>query len=289
MSVIAPLPVNVKQTEFTNAAYKRFSNSIGDRIKQTSIERAENTAVLSNNKGPLRNGDRVIVQGKYPGVVKFVGVANDHMIAPEMHVGVHLHDNAYSTHNGTFKGRRFFHCPRGHGAMVKYSDVRPQHPIPQSRPVTGNPMFPSHEAVKRRRRERQRKIEEEEEKLQKEFETRRKAQMEKFSKTVPPPRISPRSTRASVLRIAAEEPDRPQLPIQDEYDIAYRDYQRQRHKKLLAEHFASLVDHEELKRQRMKRMFGGDEKAERLAETLMRLHVGYEEGKIIAMAERDYS
>ena len=61
-----------------------------------------------------------------------------------------------------------------------------------------------------------------EEKLKNEFEAKRKAQMEKFSKSVPPPRISPRSTRASFLRTTTEEPDRPQLPIQDEYDIAYK-------------------------------------------------------------------
>ena len=39
----------------------------------------------------------------------------------------------------------------------------------------------------------------------------------------------------------------------------------------------------------MKRHFGGDEKAQRMAETLMKLHIGYEEGKIVAMADRDYS
>ena len=36
-------------------------------------------------------------------------------------------------------------------------------------------------------------------------------------------------------------------------------------------------------------MLGGDARADRLAETLKKLHVAYEEGKVIAMADREYS
>lgn len=294
MSVVssAPLPLHKKQIECTCAPCKQFWKSTlhqegGDLIRLTSNARAEKTAVLGQ-KGPYRIGERVVVNGKHEGVIEFVGIADDHKIAPETHVGVHLYDNVYSTHNGVYKGKRFFHCPRGHGAMVKYSEVRPLHPIPSSRSVTGNSMFPSHDQVQRRRKERQKKIFEEEEALRNEYEAKRKAQLEYFSKRCPPPRISPRSTRASKLREGQEE-DHPQLPIQDDDDIALRDYREKRRKKQEQEYQASLVDHEELKMQRMKKMLGGDARADRLAETLKKLHVAYEEGKVIAMADREYS
>jgi len=259
----------------------------GDLIGQTSDNRAEQTAVLGQ-KGPYKKGDRVVVNGRHEGVVAFVGIADCHKIAPETHIGVHLYENVYSTHNGVYKGKRFFHCPRGHGTMVKYSEVRPRHPIPKSRPLTGNQMFPSHEAVQKRRRERQKKIYEEEEALKHEYEAKRRAQLEHFSKKCPPPRISPRSTRASKLREGHEE-DHPQLPIQDEHDIAFRDYREKKRKKHEQELLASLVDHEELKMQRIRKMLGGDERADRLAETLKKLQIAYEDGKVIAMADRRYS
>ncbi|XP_005096449.1 dynactin subunit 1 [Aplysia californica] len=288
MSVIAPMPINKKESECSCAPCKRFFKAAlkegSECIRQTSSARADGTAVLGNQSGLVRKGDRVVVHGKHAGVVKYVGLADDHIIAPEMHVGVHLYDNVYSTHNGVYKGKRFFFCPRGHGAMVKYSEISQLNPIPQTRPVLGNPMFPSYEAVKKRRKDRQQKIHEAEEKLRKEYEAKRRAQIERYSKSVPSPRISPRSTKASQLRMGQGE-EKPRQPLQDEYDIAYRDYlNRQRRNQ---ERLAFSESPEQIQLRQMKKVFGGDEKAQRMAETLRKLHQAYEEGKIVAMAERD--
>lgn len=44
---------------------------------------------------------------------------------------------------------------------------------------------------------------------------------------------------------------------------------------------------DELQFAQMKKAFGGDERAERMAETIRKLRKGYEEGRIIALAERE--
>lgn len=289
MSVIEPLPVSKKEIECTCAACKQFFRHVdsgGPRIRKSQVDRADDTAVLGGDKGPLRKGDRVIVQGKHTGVIQYIGIADDHLVAPESHIGVHTHENVYSVHNGMYKGKRFFHTPRGHAMMVKYSEVRPLHPIEKTRELSGNPMFPSYQAVHQRRKARQNKIKEEEDRIKAEFETKRKAQMDRFAKSAPPPRISPRPNRALLYRHGQVE-DRPALPIQDDNDVAYQDYLKQRCKKQQQQFLASLVDHEDARLQRMKKMFGGDEKADRLAATLNKLHHAYEEGRIVAMADRD--
>ena len=58
-----------------------------------------------------------------------------------------------SPHNGMYKGRRYFHCPRGHGAMVKYSQVTRINPPEKRPPMSGNEMFPSWSEVQKRRKE----------------------------------------------------------------------------------------------------------------------------------------
>ena len=59
-----------------------------------------------------------------------------------------------STHNGVFQGKRYFHCPRGHGIMAKYAEVIRINPPEKCPPITGNPMFPSYDRVRRQRLER---------------------------------------------------------------------------------------------------------------------------------------
>lgn len=63
----------------------------------------------------------------------------------------------YSTDNGVHNGKRYFFCPRGHGVMAKLSQIERLNPIPQTREISGNAMFPSYEAVKKRRKEREKK------------------------------------------------------------------------------------------------------------------------------------
>ncbi|KAK2151464.1 hypothetical protein LSH36_362g02059 [Paralvinella palmiformis] len=57
-----------------------------------------------------------------------------------------------SVHNGIVNCKRYFHCPRGHGLMVKYGEVVRINPPVKKPPVKGNYMFPSFEEIKKRRR-----------------------------------------------------------------------------------------------------------------------------------------
>ncbi|GFS05804.1 cytoskeleton associated protein CAP Gly [Elysia marginata] len=297
MTLVWNPALDEKQTECTCAPCKSFWKRAflegGDSITMLSSERAVASAVLGNHEGLLRKGDRVLINGAtigvnttkpFQGVVQYVGLADDHLIAPEMHVGVSLHDNVYSVHNGIYKGKRYFSCPRGHGAMVQYSDVTPLKPIPKTRPVLGNSMFPSFEEVKKRRKERQEKIKEAEEKLKKEHELRQRAQMDRYARSAPPPRISPRQTKASKLR-GKDSGYRIFHQVEDADDIAYKDHLiREKQRQMRQLDAASL---EELQFRQMKKVFGGGEKAGRMAETLKRLHKAYEEGRIYTLAERE--
>ncbi|GFO25331.1 hypothetical protein PoB_005183600 [Plakobranchus ocellatus] len=287
-----------KQTECTCAPCKSFWKKAflegGDSIAMLSSDRAVHTAALGNQAGLLKKGDRVLIDGPtigvnttkpFQGVVQYVGLADDHLIAPEMRVGVCLHDNIYSVHNGIYKGKRYFSCPRGHAAMVSYSDVTPLKPIPKTRPVQGNVMFPSFEEVKKRRKARQEKIKEAEDRLRKEHELRQRAQMERYARSAPPPRISPRATKASKLRSTGHSTNTTLHQVQDEDDIAYKDHlAREKQRQMRQIDAASL---EELQFRQMKKVFGRGEKAGRMADTLRRLHKAYEEGRIYAMAERE--
>ncbi|RUS73850.1 hypothetical protein EGW08_018394 [Elysia chlorotica] len=297
MTLVWNPALDQKQAECTCAPCKSFWKRAflegGDSITMLSSERAVNSAALGNHEGLLRKGDRVLIDGTtlgvnttkpFQGVVQYVGLADDHLIAPEMCVGVCLHDNVYSVHNGVYKGKRYFSCPRGHGAMVQYSDVTPLKPIPKTRPVLGNPMFPSFEEVKKRRKEREEKIREAEEKLKKEHELRQRAQMERYARSAPPPRISPRATKASKLR-GTGFLDRVFHPVQDEDDIAFKDHLMREKKRQMREVDAASL--EEIQFRQMKKAFGGGEKAGRMADTLRRLHKAYEDGRIYALAERD--
>lgn len=64
-----------------------------------------------------------------------------------------------STHNGVMNGRRYFHCARGHGALVPYTDVRKINPAETQPPVTGNFMFEGYAEVVKQRTLRRQKME----------------------------------------------------------------------------------------------------------------------------------
>lgn len=63
-----------------------------------------------------------------------------------------------SVHNGLYKGKRYFHCTPGHGAMVKYTEVKPLKTPSKTPPVKNNYMFPSWDEVKKRRKQRNEKL-----------------------------------------------------------------------------------------------------------------------------------
>ncbi|XP_078607489.1 uncharacterized protein LOC144879679 isoform X1 [Branchiostoma floridae x Branchiostoma japonicum] len=82
----------------------------------------------------IKLGDRVIVQGRYPGFVKYVGVLDEDELAAELYVGVKL-DDPVGVEDGFWNNKFYFSCPKGHGVMVRYSEVRKVCP-PTRRPRT---------------------------------------------------------------------------------------------------------------------------------------------------------
>lgn len=64
-----------------------------------------------------------------------------------------------STHNGVMNGKRYFHCSRGHAALVPYTDVRRLNPAETTPPVSGNYMFESYQEVVKTRALRRQKME----------------------------------------------------------------------------------------------------------------------------------
>ncbi|CAG5135454.1 unnamed protein product [Candidula unifasciata] len=216
-----------------------------------------------NYKCSFRKGDRVLVNGSalerggdrlYPGTVEYIGFTDGCLSVQTVLVGVHLYDNVYSSHNGVYQGKRYFYCPRGHGAMVKSSDIIPLNSVPRKWPVNGNRMFPSYEEIKKQRRLREQLIKESEEKFRKEYQTKRRAQME-------------RSSKSSTLQSISDK------------DQESGDEQKQAD---------STEDNrlEELNLIKMKKYFGNDEKAERMAATLRKLRRAFEQGRIMTLEEQ---
>eukprot|EP01137_Pigoraptor_chileana_P008003 Opistho-2@54317 len=72
---------------------------------------------------PICIGDRVIVKGHGPGVVKFVGTLSEDYITDAFYVGVKLDTPDPSRHDGVVRGKRYFSCTPGHGILVKSRNV----------------------------------------------------------------------------------------------------------------------------------------------------------------------
>lgn len=68
----------------------------------------------------LNIGTPVLVHGKVPGIVRFVGPT---AYAERDFVGVELAEPT-GKNNGTVKGVTYFTCPPRHGIMVRPSDVQ---------------------------------------------------------------------------------------------------------------------------------------------------------------------
>ena len=87
-------------------------------------------------------GDRVIVHGKYLGVVRYIGDLDSSFTNDKFYVGVKLDDpgmsctndkkiiikiktvfNTVGKHDGIHKGKRFFKCPPQHGVLVPLQQV----------------------------------------------------------------------------------------------------------------------------------------------------------------------
>ncbi|XP_071091836.1 dynactin subunit 1-like [Haliotis cracherodii] len=218
--------------------------------------------------GLLRYGDRVIVKGKHTGAVRYVGYVDDRLIAPRLYVGVKLDDNVNSIHNGMYKGKRYFTCPLGHGAMVKLSDIRPL-PLASPRPlVKGNTMFPSFKEVCQRRKER-------EERLANLYSEAQPSKSYSGRAAPKPPSITPRLTKTSNLRMSSAPPI---FSTGDPHDVALKDEKRKLERQQLNLLEATLVSPEEQQMRRWQQLFGGKKDGHKMASTLQKLHQAYEKG-----------
>lgn len=233
--------------------WKDNFNDASDLLRESSSSRAQNTAPLSCKNSIVKVGDRVEVHGKYPGTVKFVGVIDDNAIAPNLYVGVKLDDNVNSVHNGLYKGKRYFHCTPGHGAMVKYTEVKPLKTPSKTPPVKNNYMFPSWDEVK----------------------TRRKQRNEKLAEIYAKAGVSP--TPSMFSDNSHRSKSEPVINIGDPNDIAIRDQERRR-KAELQKQKVQEEDFEKNELRRIRQQFGTGQEADRMAQTLLKLQRAYQEG-----------
>lgn len=246
-----------------------FSES-GDYLREPTVCRSRDTAILSAQSKVVKVGDRVVVEGRYPGTVKWVGVLHEDAIAPELYVGVRLDDNVNSTHNGVYNGKRYFHVPRGHGAMVKYSEVIPVKAPDKKPPISGNYMFPSWDEVRKRRKDRNTR-------LQSIYASAGMAGpqfTEPYATTKLPALTSGRTSATKSLH------REPVIHVSDPHDIALKDMERK--SQIVRKRTAVMKedqDHKEM--EKLKLHFGGGPDADRLALTLKKLKSAYQEGKAL--------
>ncbi|XP_041376347.1 uncharacterized protein LOC121388884 [Gigantopelta aegis] len=251
---------------------KRFyKESFGDAASNLktppSVRALASSGIAANKDKLLHYGDRVLVDSKKPGIVRHVGFLDDQAISPKLYVGVKLDDNVNSVHNGIYHGKRYFYCPRGHGTMVKFNRITMMKKPVDRPPLDGNKMFPSYDEVTKRRKERKKKLEA---LYAKSASGSHRPAADPNSK---PPRITPKYSKSFYLRIGVT-PQKTHLNDPD--DIAVKDSQEEKVKRQIQKQETETSDVRQMRK--WKQEFGGDEQAERMAETLKRLHLAYKEG-----------
>ncbi|XP_064640950.1 uncharacterized protein LOC135495882 [Lineus longissimus] len=235
--------------------YKRhFGPDSESHLGSTALHRSTQTSSLFKSKELLKKGDRVIVWGERKGFVRFVGLLQEDLVAPEVFVGVQLDDNIGSTHNGVYRGKRYFHCPRGHGAMVKYSDVRQCTVAEKRPPLTGNYMFPSFKEIQEQRR-------------------KRREQDPGFD-------VGCRSWSGSQEFSLFRAKITPQKLIFDTDDVAYKDSLKKVRRPAGGRHQqeANKLSPQERRIQKWREEFGGDDRADQMVQTLQKLYKAYDHG-----------
>lgn len=65
----------------------------------------------------LKTGDRVLVDGQWPGFVRYTGDLDGSYISSDLFVGIKL-DDPVGEHDGILDGKRYFKCPDKHGVIV---------------------------------------------------------------------------------------------------------------------------------------------------------------------------
>ncbi|CAD5117099.1 DgyrCDS5908 [Dimorphilus gyrociliatus] len=94
-----------------------------ERVRRTRVVSASLGKSGNKDSCSIRVGDRVIIRGNQKGFVKFIGPLSDN-IGAELYIGVQLDENVGSHTNGIIRGKRYFYCPPGHGAFVKYPEAK---------------------------------------------------------------------------------------------------------------------------------------------------------------------
>ncbi|KAL5021909.1 hypothetical protein ScPMuIL_001064 [Solemya velum] len=241
-------------------------------LEKPGCRRSTLTATISPNNQVYKVGSRVLAYGKYPGTVKFVGAKNEDIIAPSLYVGVKLDDNLNVPDNGMLDGKWYFNSPRGHGIMVKCTDVMPMRSAEKRPPLTGNYMFPSYNEIKLRRRERNKHLSD------------RYAAAGVTSPAFSEPGYCPRlETRsASSLRSVRSWTPRPivQHHITDPNDIVYKDLKRQQEQEMRKEEkkILEIIPPQVNEAERLRQHFSGKDNVDQLTNTLRKLQNAYEAG-----------
>ena len=65
----------------------------------------------------LKAGDRVLVDGQWPGFVRYIGNLDGSYISSDVFIGIKL-DDPVGEHDGILDGKRYFRCPDKHGVIV---------------------------------------------------------------------------------------------------------------------------------------------------------------------------
>ncbi|KAL8581150.1 hypothetical protein ACOMHN_033597 [Nucella lapillus] len=261
--------------------WRNTFHSSAEYLQRNAGDRSEESATLSKLKpqAMVSIGERVMVHGQ-PGVVKFVGFVDENAVAPLLRVGVKLDECAHLGHDGTYNGKRYFYCTKGHGVLVRCRDVVPLRTANKRPPVKGNPMFPSWPEICKRRKQREAMIEESHRK------SNRRPSPGSSAKTPRPPAISPRENRTQLLRKEVSSVGRssePYLVMQDDpHDIACRDQKQRKKKEMLVASMSSQeatqVSWEKGLMQQWRRKYDDPDKASRMGETLLKLCSAYKEG-----------
>ncbi|XP_077864580.1 uncharacterized protein LOC102803606 isoform X2 [Saccoglossus kowalevskii] len=242
---------------------KSVPENLARLIVVPSLNRTEQTLSIRNQKLPLqtvhqvwvRLGDRVLVKGNLTGTVKYIGPLDHEVIAPKTYIGVQL-DEPVGLHNGIYKDKRYFTTPRGHGIMVKYEEVRKIKPPTKRPPLTGNTMFPSYDETKARRRSH--------------------SVGEVNIETI---ELRPMGHGRASTAVPSRRVQRIRLVDPKDQDAK---------RKNLHSHRVGDLSPKQVRRiAKWKEEFGNDEKAEKMSETLKKLYVARDKGKVEMKKEQE--
>lgn len=128
------LRTNIPVTPTTKARRMVFPLSPGIReetgtvhwssVTKVPVEVAKRSTQVQLNEVsvPFRLGDRVILIDGRTGIIRWMGCLNSRTPQQDLAVGVQL-DDAAGEHDGTYRGKRYFHCQEYHGTMISGTKV----------------------------------------------------------------------------------------------------------------------------------------------------------------------